>query len=61
MGRSYHMEKESLHRVIDFLTEKGLEISVLVTDYHKQINKWIRETYPQIKHYYDIWHVAKSM
>lgn len=61
MGGSYHMEKEGLHRVIDFLTEKGLEISVLVTDRHKQINKWIRETYPQIKHYYDIWHVAKGM
>ena len=52
MGGSYHMEKEGLHRVIDFLTEKGLEISVLVTDRHKQINKWIRETYPQTKHYY---------
>ena len=55
------MEKEGLHRVIDFLTEKGLEISVLVTDRHKQINKWIRETHPHIKHYYDIWHVAKGM
>ena len=38
MGGSYHMEKEGLHRVI---AEKGLEISVLVTDRHKQINKWI--------------------
>ena len=61
MGGSYHMEKEGLHRVIDFLTEKGLEISVLVTDRHKQINKWIRETHPHIKYYYDIWHVAKGI
>ena len=41
MGGSYHIEKEGLHRVIDFPTEKGLKISVLVTDHHKLMNKWI--------------------
>ena len=54
------MEKEGLHRVIEHLTEEGLQIGVLVTDRHKQINKWIRENHPQIKHYFDIWHVAKG-
>lgn len=37
-----------------------MKVDVLVTDRHKQINKWIRETHPQVKHYYDIWHVAKG-
>lgn len=61
VGGSYHMEKEGLHRVIEFLTGEGLQVGVLVTDCHKQINKWIRETHPEVKHYYDIWHVAKGL
>ena len=44
-----------------FLKERNLEVDVLVTDRHKQINKWLREAHPKIKHYYDIWHVAKGM
>lgn len=32
---------------------QNLSIGVLVTDRHKQINKWLRETHPAIKHYYD--------
>ena len=54
------MEKEGLSRGIEFLKQEGLEIKVLVTDRHKQINKWLRESHPAIKHYYDVWHVAKG-
>ena len=57
---SYHMEKEGLHRCMKFLKERNLEVDVLVTDRHKQINKWLKEAHPKIKHYYDIWHVAKG-
>ena len=55
------MEKEGLLRGIQFLEQKGLTIKVLVTDRHKQINKWLRECHPQIKHYFDVWHVAKGL
>ena len=55
------MEKEGLHRTMDFLKGEGLQIGVLVTDRHKQIDKWIRETHPEVKHYYDIWHVVKGL
>ena len=55
------MEKEGLHRCMKFLKERNLGVDVLVTDRHKQINKWLREAHPKIKHYYDIWHVAKGM
>ena len=51
------MEK---HRLMEFLEGEGLQIGVIVTDRHKQINKWIRENHPEVKHYYDIWHVAKG-
>ena len=54
------MEKEGLNRVLKFLKEQGLTVEVLVTDHHKQINKWLRESHPEITHYYDVWHVAKG-
>ena len=60
MGGSYHMEKEGLHRVLNFLHQQKLPVDVLVTDRHRQINKWLRESYPSITHYYDVWHVAKG-
>lgn len=60
VGGSYHMEKEGLARCLYFLQEQGLSIDVLVTDRHRQINKWLRENHPVITHYYDVWHVAKG-
>lgn len=55
------MEKEGLQRVLKFLKQQGLTVEVLVTDRHKQINKWLREDHSNITHYYDVWHVAKGM
>ena len=54
------MEKEGLQRVLNFLQQQKLTVEVLVTDRHRQINKWLRECYPSISHYYDVWHVAKG-
>ena len=55
------MEKEGLYRVMQFLQQQDLTIEVLVTDRHRQIAKWLRESYPEITHYYDVWHLAKGM
>ena len=60
VGVSYHMEKEGLARVLNFLQQQGLKIGVLVIDHHRQINKWLRENHPGITHNYDVWHVAKG-
>lgn len=55
------MEKEGLSRVLDFLQkERKIHVEVLVTDRHRQINKWLREEHGEITHYYDVWHVAKG-
>ena len=54
------MEKEGLQRVLQYLHENGMAVEILVTDRHRQINKWLRETYPEIKHFFDVWHVAKG-
>ena len=54
------MEKEGLHCCMNFLRESKLEVDVLATDRHKQINKWLQKNTPKVKHYYDIWLVAKG-
>lgn len=55
------MEKEGLHRIMEFMKGEDVRVGVLVTDRHRQINKWLRETHPTVKHYFDVWHVAKGI
>lgn len=54
------MELEGLHRVLEFLKKKDLQVGTLVTDRHGQITKWMREQHSEVKHYFDVWHVAKG-
>ena len=49
-----------LIRALDFLNQHGLSVDVLVTVRHRQIAKFVRESHPEIKHYYDVWHLAKG-
>ena len=42
------MQKEGLHCCMDFLKDNKLTIDVLVTNRHKQINKWLREKHLDI-------------
>ena len=43
------------------MIDYGFNVAALVTDRHRQIAKWIRENLPNVKHYYDVWHVAKGI
>ena len=54
------MELEGFKRMWSKLTGEGLSIQKMVTDRHRQLAKHIRETTPEIKHMYDVWHVAKG-
>ena len=54
------MEKGGFIRAVHFLEEQDLEVSVLVTDRHRQIAKWVRENLPSTDHRYDLWHMAKG-
>ena len=54
------MEKEGLSRALKFLDAKSLQVSTLVTDRHKQIDKFMTKEYPDIDHCYDVWHVSKG-
>ncbi|KAF3834415.1 hypothetical protein F7725_025619, partial [Dissostichus mawsoni] len=55
-GGSYHMEKTGLERSLAHLERQGLAVGTMVTDRHRKIAKWLRESYPHIEHLYDIWH-----
>lgn len=55
---SYHMELEGLkmcHKEVSIFN-----IHAIVMDRHRQISKWIRESW-QIPHYFDCWHIVKGM
>ncbi|XP_033096850.1 uncharacterized protein LOC117101089 [Anneissia japonica] len=55
------MEKEGLIRTINRLIDFGCVIDTIATDRHVQIKCLMRDTYEDIKHQYDVWHVAKSI
>ena len=55
------MELEGAKRCFQFLQQLGLTIGVFVSDRHRGIAKWIREACTTTKHYFDIWHVARSL
>ena len=55
------MELDGAKQCFDYLQKKGVKVSVFISDRHKSIAKWIRENEPDVQHYNDIWHVAKSV
>eukprot|EP00105_Crassostrea_gigas_P027708 XP_011449140.1 PREDICTED: uncharacterized protein LOC105343451 [Crassostrea gigas] len=55
------MEKRELELAVRWLQEHHLQIGIIITDRHLQIQKWIKENLPQTTHYYDVWHVAKGL
>ena len=55
------MEIEGLVRAVQNLHEEGFGVELLVTDWHSQISKWVRENISHTDHQYDIWHVAKGI
>nr|XP_055049218.1 uncharacterized protein LOC129434311 [Misgurnus anguillicaudatus] len=59
VGGSYHMEKEGLRRSLNRLSESGVTLDCIVTDRHPQIQKFLKDR--KIKHYYDVWHMAKGL
>lgn len=61
MKSSNEMELSSAKACFAFLKQAGLKIGTFISDRHKSIAQWIREEEPDTKHYYDIWHIAKSV
>ncbi|KAL3886787.1 hypothetical protein ACJMK2_026759 [Sinanodonta woodiana] len=58
---SYAMELDGLKRGLAKLQEEQIAISHLITDRYSQIKKYMRETHPNIAHWFDCWHIAKGI
>lgn len=61
VGSSQAMELAGAKQSFQYLTSLGLNIKVFISDRHRGIAKWIREKQPDTKHFFDIWHVARSI
>ena len=55
------MELEGLKRCLDHLQEERVVISKLATDRHVQVRAHMKKERSQIKHNFDVWHMAKSV
>ncbi len=55
------MELAGAKRCFSFLKKSGLKIKTFISDRHRGIAKWIRTTEKETVHFYDIWHIAKSI
>lgn len=60
-GNSNAMELEDTKRCFLFLQSVGLSVITFVSDRHRGIAKWLKTSQPQTTHYFDIWHVARSI
>ena len=61
IGGSQQTELEGAKRCFAYLQQLGLSITIFVSDCHRGIAKWIRKTCVDAIHYFDIWHVARSL
>ncbi|CAG0895238.1 unnamed protein product [Cyprideis torosa] len=56
------MERDGTKEVLTRAKEKlGLNITGIVTDRSLTVGKLIREQFPGIEHFYDVWHISKSI
>lgn len=55
------MELKGAQLGFSFLQGKGIRINIFVSDRHKGIAKWIRECNSSTTHYFDQWHISKSV
>lgn len=60
VGNSARCENEGLKRCLSLLADAGHAVDVIITDRHKQNEKHIKDNHPHVKHYFDVWHVAKG-
>ena len=55
------MEHKGLVKALKFLADNSVQVETLITDWHKQIARYMREQKTSIDHHYDVWHVSKGI
>lgn len=54
------MELEGLKRCLNYLLPLA-SVHSITTDRHPSVQKYLRDCCPDILHYFDVWHIAKSV
>lgn len=55
------MELVGAKRCFAYLEQSNIKVAKFVSNRHIGIAKWVRETLTSVQHYYDIWHIARSI
>lgn len=55
------LEYEGFQRSLNLVKSKGCKIATFVSDRHGSITKHMREKEEQTNHYFDLWHLKKSI
>lgn len=58
---SYRMEIEGLKRCLQNLKDRNIRITDLTTDRHVQVKSYMAKEETSIRHWFDVWHVAKGI
>ncbi|CAN7994675.1 unnamed protein product, partial [Ixodes pacificus] len=58
---SNRMETEGMERCLTYLHAQDMSVDSLVTDRHSEGKASMRRNHPEIKHQFDVWHVAKGI
>lgn len=54
------METEGMERCLNYLRAQDMSVDTLVTDRHSEGKAALRRNHPDIRHHFDVWHVAKG-
>jgi hypothetical protein len=57
---SFAMELQGLEDGLASLKHSGCTVGELGTDRHVSVKKYMREKQPDVRHYFDVWHMAKG-
>ena len=60
-GSSVAMEKEGLDRCLSNVLANDIQVQSITTDRHTSATALLKKKYPDVVHYYDVWHLAKSV
>lgn len=55
------MELAGAKLCFQYLKDSGLNIPSFISDRHRGIAKWIRESQTETRHFHDLWHIVKGI
>lgn len=51
---------EGLEQALNYLNVQDMSVYMLVTDRHSEAKAATTENYPEVKHWFNVWHVGKG-